>query len=294
MLPANGSPRTGRSVPSARPRPTPDGAALSYARRYALFALVGIAGEDDLDAPDLITDPSPTPREAPDRRFSPQNGGKPANGSLHRSGLAAEPSATLRDQLVAEICDLKSDEDLALWARRGLPAKNSLTADDARAVEAAYLTKLDATSQDAPNPDRVHSFQPLPKGSADETSSGGQQSSTTEMVSPIRKTIRRRSKAHRAYVSAQPCLICRRSPGDAHHLKFAQPATLGRKVSDEFTVPLCRNHHHALHRNGNEISWWTNFKIAPLEIAKELWSTSPIHGLSAAAIHQANEIRRLK
>ena len=30
------------------------GAALTYARRYALFALVGIAGEDDLDAPDAI------------------------------------------------------------------------------------------------------------------------------------------------------------------------------------------------------------------------------------------------
>ena len=36
------------------------GAALTYARRYALFALVGIAGEDDLDAPDLLTEPSPT------------------------------------------------------------------------------------------------------------------------------------------------------------------------------------------------------------------------------------------
>lgn len=35
------------------------GAALTYARRYALFALVGIAGEDDLDAPDLLPDPSP-------------------------------------------------------------------------------------------------------------------------------------------------------------------------------------------------------------------------------------------
>ena len=35
------------------------GAALSYARRYALFALVGIAGEDDLDAPDLLVEPSP-------------------------------------------------------------------------------------------------------------------------------------------------------------------------------------------------------------------------------------------
>src|SRR6267154_4310706 len=35
------------------------GAALTYARRYALFTLVGIAGEDDLDAPDLLVEPSP-------------------------------------------------------------------------------------------------------------------------------------------------------------------------------------------------------------------------------------------
>jgi hypothetical protein len=37
------------------------GAALTYARRYALFALVGIGGEDDLDAPDLLVEPSPAP-----------------------------------------------------------------------------------------------------------------------------------------------------------------------------------------------------------------------------------------
>ena len=35
------------------------GAALTYARRYALFTLVGIAGEDDLDAPDILTEPAP-------------------------------------------------------------------------------------------------------------------------------------------------------------------------------------------------------------------------------------------
>src|SRR3989440_12631007 len=40
------------------------GAALSYARRYALFALVGIAGEDDLDAPDLLAEPAPDTRDA--------------------------------------------------------------------------------------------------------------------------------------------------------------------------------------------------------------------------------------
>jgi hypothetical protein len=66
------------------------------------------------------------------------------------------------------------------------------------------------------------------------------------------KTIRLRDKEHRRFVSIQPCLVCGRSPADAHHLRFAQPRALGRKVSDEFTVPLCRVHHRELHRHGAE------------------------------------------
>jgi hypothetical protein len=75
-------------------------------------------------------------------------------------------------------------------------------------------------------------------------------------------------------VAAHPCLICQRSPSDPHHLKFAQPRALGRKVSDEFTVPLCREHHEALHRQGNEIAWWANLKLVPIEVAKSLWEAS--------------------
>jgi hypothetical protein len=86
--------------------------------------------------------------------------------------------------------------------------------------------------------------------------------------------VRRRNKGHLAFVAAQPCLVCRRSPCDAHHLKFAQPRTLGRKVSDEFTVPLCREHHRDLHRHGNEIAWWANVQVAPIEVAKELWQAT--------------------
>jgi hypothetical protein len=74
------------------------------------------------------------------------------------------------------------------------------------------------------------------------------------------------------------CLICKQSPSNPHHQKFAQPRALGRKVSDEFTVPLCRTHHQDLHSHGNEKAWWTNMQIAPLPIAKELWDASPIHG----------------
>ena len=95
-----------------------------------------------------------------------------------------------------------------------------------------------------------------------------------QLVTPLRKPVRARNKAHLIFVAAQPCLICQRSPCDAHHLKFAQPRALGRKVSDEFTVPLCREHHQQLHRYGNEAAWWANLKIVPLETAKELWSTT--------------------
>jgi hypothetical protein len=92
---------------------------------------------------------------------------------------------------------------------------------------------------------------------------------------PLRKPVRARNKAHLIFVAAPPCLVCQRSPCDAHHLKFAQPRSLGRKVSDEFTVPLCREHHNELHRHGNEMAWWANLRIAPLETARELWSTTP-------------------
>ncbi|WP_456802520.1 DUF968 domain-containing protein [Bradyrhizobium sp. USDA 4474] len=92
-----------------------------------------------------------------------------------------------------------------------------------------------------------------------------------------KETPRKRSKAHLAFIRGQGCLVCQRSPVDAHHLKFAQPSTLGKKVSDEFTVPLCRSHHQALHRHGNERAWWTNLQLEPLQIAKELWATSPAY-----------------
>src|SRR5437868_3353371 len=85
------------------------------------------------------------------------------------------------------------------------------------------------------------------------------------------RTVRKRDKAHLAFVSAQPCPVCQRTPTDAHHLKFAQPRALGRKVSDEFTVPLCRDHHQELHRRGNERAWWASVQVSPVEIARTLW-----------------------
>jgi DNA recombination protein Rad52 len=82
---------------------------------------------------------------------------------------------------------------------------------------------------------------------------------------------RLRDKAHLKFVASQPCLICGRQPSDPHHLRFAQPRGSGLKVSDEFTVPLCRGHHRQLHQAGNEVTWWKNLHIDALAIAKDLW-----------------------
>jgi hypothetical protein len=83
-----------------------------------------------------------------------------------------------------------------------------------------------------------------------------------------------RDKEHLKFVARQPCLVCGRQPADAHHLRFAQPRALGMKVSDEFTVPLCRTHHRQLHLTGSELRWWDNIRIEPLPIARKLWETS--------------------
>jgi hypothetical protein len=60
-------------------------------------------------------------------------------------------------------------------------------------------------------------------------------------------------------------------------VRFAQRRGLGLKVSDEFTVPLCRGHHREVHRAGNEALWWENAGIDALLIAHKLWTeTHPL------------------
>ena len=85
------------------------------------------------------------------------------------------------------------------------------------------------------------------------------------------ETRRLRDKAHLKFVASQPCLVCGRSPTDAHHLRFAQPRAMGRKASDEFTVPLCRTHHRDNHSFGDEVAWWERRAIDPLATSRMLW-----------------------
>jgi hypothetical protein len=122
------------------------GAALTYARRYALFTLVGIAGEDDLDAPDLIT---PTGTAPGKETGSAQSNGagslnshppvnqraasrRDTNRKTPKEILGAEALAALRDRLIADVRNLASADDAALWAHRSLIEKNKLAGDDAK------------------------------------------------------------------------------------------------------------------------------------------------------------------
>ena len=85
---------------------------------------------------------------------------------------------------------------------------------------------------------------------------------------------RERDKHHLLFVGQQPCLLCNRVPSDAHHLRFAQPRAIGRKVGDQFTVPLCRTHHKQVHECSDEGAWWADLEIDAIEIAKGLWEQS--------------------
>jgi hypothetical protein len=88
---------------------------------------------------------------------------------------------------------------------------------------------------------------------------------------PISAPRRIRDKDHLRYVASQPCLVCGRSPGHAHHIRFAQPRAMARKVSDEWTVPLCATHHRSLHAVGTEERWWNERQIDPVAHAMRFW-----------------------
>src|SRR5229473_3554905 len=132
------------------------GAALTYARRYALFTLVGIAGEDDLDAPDLDAAPKPAaelPRpgsqsngQATAGKRTAPGGGKLPESSAARSVLGVQLSASLRESLIEQMAAINSPEEAAAWAHRNLPAKNTLTAADAKVVEERFQARLSTIS----------------------------------------------------------------------------------------------------------------------------------------------------
>jgi hypothetical protein len=254
------------------------GAALTYARRYALFTLVGIAGEDDLDAPDLIAPATPAPKSETGKTKDRLNGGPnySSHGDQQREvnpalTLKGETSAVLRDQLIAELKGLNSAEEAAEWAHRVLASKASLVFADAKQVELAFQLKLSTLMTDQPTIAEQPKAQRRRRRGRDRATSVNK----TVLTLPVLRRIRDRE--HVKSVAKQPCLVCGRRPADAHHLRFAQSSALGRKVSDELTVPLCRGHHREVHRCGDESAWWVKFGIDPTISARALWlKTHPV------------------
>jgi hypothetical protein len=300
------------------------GAALTYARRYALFTLVGIAGEDDVDAPDLVT---PSTRESGSQvARTSGNGHLKGNGSAsgrsdpagrtkahHRPALAAAASSELRGRLLSQIAEIGSPEDAALWAYCNLRAKNGLSTADALRVEETFQARLacfpdlqeSSPTDGASGGSRLIPEPPEHAGNATASAdcfaaaatepAGAKPASApvrrrplrtrrTKAVAGIDKAVlafpeprRLRDREHVRFVAKQPCLVCGRVPSDSHHLRFSQSRALGRKVSDEFTVPLCRGHHRELHRGRDEAAWWQKLGIDPTELARSLWlQTHPL------------------
>ncbi len=253
------------------------GAALTYARRYALFTLVGIAGEDDLDAPDLSAPgifletrkDELGPQQSPERasRKPQQRAGRP-----RPPGLSPDASDGLRRRLICELENLADAEALASWAHSALPLKNRLSTADSDAVEAAFAARLAHLDESAAI---LESHIQKPNGLCQQR----RIESGSKEVTIIGKPVPERDRDHLRFVAAQPCLICGRTPSDPHHIKFAEQRAMGRKVSDRFSVPICRLHHRELHRKGNERAWWESRGIDPLAIATTLWARTHATGL---------------
>jgi len=311
------------------------GAALTYARRYALFTLVGIAGEDDLDAPDLnggagalplphLSD-EPGQRVAGDSRSvlrpnsappastsqmpaAAPDGGRRKQARPPRVVLTPENSLALREWLISELKAVTESDAATIWAQRILALKNQLTTSDAQEVETAFAAKLNELGDDNSEPTTANGSsdsEPIParekcsptrkldgnrlprhaamdeNGSIESVRFG---SAANRPLNPLSKPLRLRDRDHLKFVASHACLICGREPADPHHMQFAQVRALGRKVSDEFTVPLCRSHHRELHRCGNELAWWGRFGIDPLPVAAALWAqTHPAQSIADAS-----------
>jgi hypothetical protein len=274
---------------------------MTYARRYALFTLVGIAGENDLDAPDLLSPTAPeTKTNSPTGNKKDRlNGGQGESAQRFSSGraakvvssppnpvLAPEASAALRDQLTAEMNDLNSADEAANWAHRVLSAKNSLTAVDGERVEQAFQARLTIiVSETAGGPSTQRADPSLRRSKKKRRRASTVDKSVLALPAPRRI----RDRDHVKSVAKQACLVCGRRPADAHHLRFAQLPALGRKVSDEFTVPLCRGHHREVHRYEDEAAWWKQTGVDPTTAARVLWlGTHPLPSPSGAKLQ--NEV----
>jgi hypothetical protein len=196
--------------------------------------------------------------------------------------LGAEASAQLRDRLVAEVDNLGSGDDAAIWAHRSIGEKNKLTALDAQLVEETFQARLETLTGYVQEKAQEVARQQTPdiqqaKKSKKPNTTRRSKATIDKSALSLPEPRRVRDRGHVKFVARQACVVCGRRPSDAHHLRFAQSRALARKVSDEFTVPVCRGHHREIHRCGDEAVWWERHKIDAIVIARALWlETHPL------------------
>ena len=155
------------------------GAALTYARRYCLFTMAGLAGEDDLDAPDLLTAkpssrvangadpvaaPSASPEAALHRASHTSNSDEVLDGdasspeqelelprrrrrSSRRAPTSSSPFTSTGDP-GSELAHINDADALLRWALEILPARNKLDDGQRAALDAAFLARADAIGAD--------------------------------------------------------------------------------------------------------------------------------------------------
>ena len=157
--------------------------------------------------------------------------------------------------------------------------EEQLIAEDAQLLEEAFQAKLEAIGVDGADPSKaeVRNLAPppnQPNETAAKPKSLRRSRAIDKSVLAMPEPRRVRDRDHVRFVAHRPCMICGRQPADAHHLRFAQSRSLGRKVSDEFTVPLCRGHHREVHRCGDEAAWWSATGVDPTIAARSLWLES--------------------
>ena len=163
-----------------------------------------------------------------------------------------------------------------------LPAKNRLTAADAQRIEEGFQARLASLgipqAAEPQVPEKAeqrlgpHASYPATPRNKRSRAKGIDKTALT-----LPEPRRVRDRDHIRYVAKQPCLVCGRQPSDPGHLRLMQSRAIGRKVSDEFTAPLCRGHHREVHRCGDEAAWWAKTKINLRVIARVLWlGTHPL------------------
>ncbi len=173
-------------------------------------------------------------------------------------------------------------------------AKNSLTGVDAERVEDAFRSKLATfASNSADGSQAPQESERPPMGHRRELKKRRRSTVIDKTALAFPEPRRVRDRDHVKSVATEPCLVCGRRPADAHHLRFVQSRALGRKVSDEFTVPLCRGHHREVHHCGDEAAWWNKLGIDPTVSARALWlkthplSSKPVSSATVASSEQS-------